>query len=147
MAATVKRRFASGIWLGLLASATAHAGDPTRPPAQMLEQPRAEAAGQPQAQPKRADIRLQAILRAPDRTPGAMINGWVLRVGDTLQGIRLVGVGDSHADLLVDGEQLRVSLTPAVRRAARSEEQAESQAPAAQPQKAPARPNRAKERT
>jgi hypothetical protein len=147
MAATVKRRFSCAIALGLVASAAAQAGDPTRPPAQMLEQPRNDAAGQPRAQPNRADIKLQAILRMPGRTPGAMIDGWVLRVGDTLQGMRLVGVGDSHADLLVDGERLRVSLTPAVRRAERSEDQAQSQAPAAQPQKAPARAKRGKERT
>ena len=147
MAATVKRRLTCAIGLALVASAAAHAGDPTRPPAQMLEQPRTNAAGQPRTQPNRADIKLQAILRTPGRTPGAMIDGWVLRVGDTLQGMRLVGVGDSHADLLVDGERLRILLTPAVRRAERSEEQAQNQAPAAQPQKAPARPKRGKERT
>ncbi len=147
MAATVKRGVASGIGLALLASAAAHAGDPTRPPAQMLEQPRSNAAEQPQTRPNRADIKLQAILRTPDRSPGAMINGWVLRVGDTLQGMRLVGVGDSHADLMVDGEQLRVSLTPAVRRAPHGEDQSKSLAPAAQPHEAPTRPKRAKERT
>ena len=53
----------------IVAGATAHADDPTRPPAQLLEQPKPSAPGQP-ARSVRDDVRLQAIVRTPGMKPG-----------------------------------------------------------------------------
>lgn len=99
----------------IVACTVARAEDPTRPPAQLLEAPKPSA----QAQPDRSrgdDVRLQAILRTPGMKPGAMINGWIVRVGDTLDGMRLLAVGENHAELLVDGQRVRLSMTPQVKR-------------------------------
>jgi hypothetical protein len=125
----------------IVAGATAHADDPTRPPAQLLEQPKPSAPGQP-ARPVRDDVRLQAIVRTPGMKPGAMINGWIVRVGDTMDGMRLLSVGENHADLLVDGQRLRLSMTPNVKRvpsAVAPSDHAEPKDPGAPAPRRPAR--------
>jgi len=95
-----------------LAAAPVLAEDPTRPPPELI----APARGAPAAAPRADGLALQAVLRKPGHPPGAMINGWILRPGQSVNGVKLAAVGESHADVLVGGERVRLSLTPEVRR-------------------------------
>jgi hypothetical protein len=125
----------------IVAGATAHADDPTRPPPQLMEQPKPSAPGQP-ARSMRDDVRLQAILRTPGMKPGAMINGWVVRVGETMDGMRLLSVGENHADFLVDGQRMRLSMTPNVKRVPSAAAPGDHEAPKDPGAPAPRRPVR-----
>jgi MSHA biogenesis protein MshK len=111
------------------------AEDPTRPPPQLLEAQRPPAGA---AAASAGDLHLQAVLRTAGRPPGAMINGWVLRPGDTVHGVKLATVGEQHADVIVGGERVRLSLTPGIRRQPVADHAASATAPARPAGKAPA---------
>lgn len=101
-------------------SVATHAGsDPTRPPAVLQPAASPSAASAPGLS---ADaLVLQAVVRTPGRPPGALINGWILRPGDVVQGMRLTAVGDAHADVVVGEQPVRLTLYPTIRRQAAAE--------------------------
>ncbi|UCE30274.1 MAG: hypothetical protein JSW68_09290, partial [Burkholderiales bacterium] len=114
--------------------ATVLAADPTRPPSQFLE-PVAPAgvAAAPAAAPVTRSAEpaprravptptLQAILRSGGQPTGALIDGWLVRIGDQVQDMRVVAIRAGEVELAGDGRQLRLSITPDVKRSARGNE-------------------------
>lgn len=79
--------------------------DPTRPP--NFAMPRAS------EEPLQADLVLQTVLVSPDRR-NAVVNGRLVRVGDSVLGMRVVEIRESAVVLEGNGEQRTLLLFPAV---------------------------------
>jgi MSHA biogenesis protein MshK len=77
--------------------------DPTRPPAWQAEPQSAQAPGGP---------RLEAIRRGGGRAL-ATIDGTAVKIGDDVQGMRLVRIGESFVILEGDAGRKTLQLTPA----------------------------------
>jgi hypothetical protein len=92
-------------------SAVASAGDlpdPTRPPASLRP---TSTAGTPAVAAPPALV-LQSVLIGEGRKPTAIINGRVVELGDTLDGLRLVRVFDTGAQLAGPNGATTLALTP-----------------------------------
>lgn len=78
--------------------------DPTLPPAAFLSGTAAEdeAAG---------GLRLEGVRHTADGRPEAIINGQSLRVGQQVQGYRLLRIGRHEVTLVQDGRQERLMLS------------------------------------
>ena len=81
--------------------------DPTRPPGATG----ARIAGE-RAAPT-GGLKLQSILISPDRR-AAIISGHVVRLGESVQGHRLVAIGEGDVVLRMDGKSRTLRLFPAV---------------------------------
>jgi MSHA biogenesis protein MshK len=79
--------------------------DPTRPPN--------FAAARPEAAEAPSDLVLQTVLVSPERR-NATVNGRLVRVGDTVSGMRVIEIRESTVVLRGPGEQRTLSLFPAV---------------------------------
>ncbi|MEK8089040.1 hypothetical protein [Thermithiobacillus plumbiphilus] len=92
-----------GTWAAL-ASNMSLAADPTRPPLPRVHAPAGMAA------PALPALQLQSTLMG-GKQPVAIINGQVLRRGDTLEGLRLQAIGSGWARLQTPtGETLTLKL-------------------------------------
>ena len=100
--------------------------DPTRPPAGW-------GPGESPAIAAPAGARLQMIVRSPGEAPWALIDGQRVRIGERIDGARLIRLTDTEAVLDDSGTTRRLSLSPGLIR------------PAA-PQAAPAVPSSAASR-
>jgi hypothetical protein len=82
--------------------------DPTRPPASLRPAPTtgAPAIATPPA------LVLQSVLIGEGRKPSAIINGRVVELGDSLEGLRLVRVFDTGAQLAGPTGATTLALTP-----------------------------------
>ena len=92
-------------------AAVAFAGelpDPTRPPASLRP---ASATAAP-AVPAAPALVLQSVLIGEGRKPTAIINGRVVELGDSLDGLRLVRVFDTGAQLAGPNGATTLALTP-----------------------------------
>lgn len=109
IAASIRRLACRAVVLvasGLPLAAAAQAlPDPTRPPAGWGpgESPAVAAPAGPQ---------LQMIVRSPGDTPWALIDGRRVRVGERIDGARLVRLTDTEAVLDDGGTPRRLSLSP-----------------------------------
>lgn len=91
-----------------LASSAAFAADPTRPP--LPRAPAARGSSAPVMAPTLPALQLQSTLMG-GKQPVAIINGQVLRRGDTLEGLRLQAIGAGWARLQTPtGETLTLKL-------------------------------------
>ena len=92
----------------------AQAADPTQPPEHLLRNrpPAAGGAAPGGTAAERPTIVLQAILQADGRPPRVMVDGWLYRVGDTVQGSRLVAIGRQSADFDAQGRRQTIALIP-----------------------------------
>jgi hypothetical protein len=97
--------------------------DPTRPPASLRP---AATTGAPDA-PAAPALVLQSVLTGEGRKPTAIINGRIVELGDSLDGLRLVRVFDGGALLAGPSGPTTLALTPG----------AEKVSAAAQPQPQP----------
>lgn len=82
--------------------------DPTRPPGAIGVR---TAPGERSA--PTGGLRLQSILISPERR-AAIISGQVVRLGESVQGYRLVAIGESEVVLRMDGKSRTLRLFPAV---------------------------------
>ena len=123
MAATLIERLPRGmgigragllLLLGVLGTPTAHAVDPTQPPEHLLRNlsPAAGGAAHGATAAPLAPIVLQAILHADGRPSRVMVDGWLYRAGDTVQGRRLVAIGRHSADFEAQGRRQTIALVP-----------------------------------
>jgi len=110
----------SKAWLMLLAGvgslATAHADlllDPTRPaPAWLAAQPTAaQPGGAADANGAEASVRVLVI--GPARK-FAIVDGQVMRYGDTYNGAKLVGIAHDGVVMQREGSRVKLSMSPAV---------------------------------
>jgi MSHA biogenesis protein MshK len=79
--------------------------DPTRPPS--------FSAARPEAAEAASDLVLQTVLVSPERR-NAIVNGRLVRVGDSVSGMRVIEIRESAVVLRGPGEQRTLSLFPAV---------------------------------
>lgn len=99
----------SVISLGAVAlGVAAELPDPTRPPAAHRPAP---TTGTPAAAPAPALV-LQSVLIGEGRKPQAIINGRVLELGDSFDGLKLVRVFDTGALLTGPAGATTLALTP-----------------------------------
>ena len=113
--------FGSAMSLGAFAfaPASAFAGelpDPTRPPAAL--RPATTGPAAPAALPAAAPLVLQSVLIGDGRKPTAIINGRVLELGESLEGLRLVRVFDGGAQLAGPSGATTLALTPGTEKVA-----------------------------
>jgi hypothetical protein len=116
--------FGSAISIGAVALTVAgELPDPTRPPAAL----RPASTSAAPAMPAAPTLVLQSVLIGEGRKPTAIINGRVVELGDSFDGLKLVRVFDSGALLAGPGGATTLALTPG------SEKVALTASPQAQP--------------
>lgn len=82
--------------------------DPTRPPGIAATKIRADGAETP-----KGELRLQSVLVSPERR-AAIISGQVVKLGESVQGYRVVAIGEGEAVLRKGGQSRTLRLFPAV---------------------------------
>lgn len=82
--------------------------DPTRPPGTAAAKNLSGGVETP-----KGDLRLQSILVSPERR-AAIISGQVVQLGESVQGYRVVAIGDGEAVLRMGGQSRTLRLFPAV---------------------------------
>ena len=103
--------FAFGCAISIGAVALGVAGelpDPTRPPAALRPASTSATAGTPSA----PSLVLQSVLIGEGRKPTAIINGRVVELGESFDGLKLVRVFDQGALLAGPGGATTLALTP-----------------------------------
>jgi len=102
------RMFAIAWLVGVTAVQAQTLRDPTRPPGGGAGK---SVSGGAVAQ--KEDLELQSILISPERR-AAIISGRVVRLGESVQGYRVVAIGEGEAVLRMDGQSRTLRLFPAV---------------------------------
>ena len=90
--------------------------DPTRPPADLLEKPKASTTGAGEPTPAPAPLpqwRLQSVIIGPGRRT-ALLNGETVRVGSKLGDARVTRIERDAIELRIGRERRRIPLFPAL---------------------------------
>ena len=105
---------AGAVVAGAFSASAAGAADPTQPPEQLLRKATPDGSGtaRGEAALSPAAIVLQAVLHPEGRPPRVMVDGWLYRVGDIVQGSRLIAIGRQSAVFDHQGRRQTVALIP-----------------------------------